>query len=145
MSIGDTATLTGTIEHIIFQKPGNGYTVASFQPEGELFPITVVGTMPDVQLEEPVEVQGIWVEHPRYGKQLKVRSPRYVLPATLKGIEAYLASGLIGPEWKDTRCIFVCESLSGRALKVCDWPFHRHGNAREASAVLVPHRDNASQ
>ncbi|MBC8449615.1 MAG: ATP-dependent RecD-like DNA helicase [Chloroflexi bacterium] len=97
MNIGDSATLTGAIERIIFQGPdaGNGYVVASFQPEGELFPITVVGTMLDVRLEEPVEVQGTWVRHPRYGEQLKVHELRYVLPATTQGIAAYLSSGLI--------------------------------------------------
>ena len=95
MNIGDSATLTGAIERIIFQSADGGFTVASFKPDAELYPFNVVGSMTDVQLGEPVEVQGTWVRHPRFGEQLKVHALRYVLPASREGIEAYLSSGLI--------------------------------------------------
>jgi exodeoxyribonuclease V alpha subunit len=45
-------------------------------------------------------MRGRWTSHPKYGKQFEVHSYTTVLPATIKGIQRYLGSGLlkgIGP------------------------------------------------
>lgn len=87
-------TLSGTIRSLTFRNDETGYTVAQFEPdEGEA--VTVVGVMPFLATGETVELLGDWVEHPRYGRQLKVVQVRPVVPTSLAGLERYLGSGLI--------------------------------------------------
>ena len=40
-------------------------------------------------------MKGEWTTHPEYGRQFKVESYESVVPATVRGIEKYLGSGLI--------------------------------------------------
>lgn len=86
--------LKGQIDHVTFQNPENGYTIARLRPEGGGEPVTVVGTMA-VSAGETVEVEGTWDRHPTFGRQLKVDSCIPAYPATAEGIERYLGSGLI--------------------------------------------------
>jgi len=44
---------------------------------------------------EVLRLKGDWDSHPKYGEQFKVVSYETVTPATVKGIERYLGSGLI--------------------------------------------------
>ena len=91
---GTGVRLKGLIDHITFQNPENGYTIARLQPEGEGEPVTVVGTMA-VSAGESVQLEGSWDLHPRFGRQLQVESCIPAYPATAEGIERYLGSGLI--------------------------------------------------
>ena len=91
---GTGVRLKGQIDHITFQNPENGYTIARLRPEGEGEPVTVVGTM-TVSAGESVELEGAWDQHPRFGRQLQVESCIPAYPATAEGIERYLGSGLI--------------------------------------------------
>ena len=91
---GAGVRLKGVIDHITFQNPENGYTIARLRPEGEGEPVTVVGTMA-VSAGESVELEGNWDRHPRFGRQLQVESCIPAYPATAEGIERYLGSGLI--------------------------------------------------
>ena len=90
----DGVRLKGQIDHITFQNPENGYTIARLRPEGGGEPVTVVGTMA-VSEGETVEVEGTRERHPTFGPQLKVESCVPAYPATAEGIERYLGSGLI--------------------------------------------------
>ena len=54
-----------------------------------------VGVMPALGAGEQVTFQGEWIEHPMYGRQIKVSGYEIVKPTTLIGIERYLASGLV--------------------------------------------------
>ena len=49
----------------------------------------------DAPLTSQIELLGDWVDHPRYGRQLKVVQVRPVAPTSLAGLERYLGSGLI--------------------------------------------------
>lgn len=92
-------TLEGVIEDIIFRNESNGYTVAKLQTEDGT--VTIVGSTAFINIDEMVEVQGDWVYHDDFGEQLEFKSMKAVTPSTLKGIENYLASGLlpyIGPK-----------------------------------------------
>ena len=63
-------TLTGYVEHIIFQNAENGYTVLRLlTEEGEV--ITVVGCIPCTAPGEHLAVSGVWETHPQHGEQLK--------------------------------------------------------------------------
>jgi len=87
-------TLSGTIRNLTFRNDETGYTVAQFEPDDGAA-VTVVGVMPLLAAGEAVELLGDWVEHPRYGRQLKVVQVRPVAPTSLAGLERYLGSGLI--------------------------------------------------
>ena len=82
-----------TIEDITFRNDSNGWTVMRVRMDKDK--VSAVGIMPFVGAGERVRLTGEWVEHPDYGKQLKVSGCETVRPSTKSGIEKYLASGLI--------------------------------------------------
>ncbi|MGH2521931.1 MAG: helix-hairpin-helix domain-containing protein, partial [Anaerolineales bacterium] len=57
--------------------------------------ITIVGPFAGVEVGQQLRVQGEWMEHPLYGPQLKAEKWEVMLPTTLYGIQAYLASGMV--------------------------------------------------
>ncbi len=86
--------LTGTIESIVFYSPDTGYTVCRFMPEeGEQ--VTIIGSFPPLSPGEVLKVKGEWEMNPRFGRQMRVENFTPVLPSSEKGIEKFLASGLI--------------------------------------------------
>ncbi|MEG1945658.1 MAG: ATP-dependent RecD-like DNA helicase [Lachnospiraceae bacterium] len=86
-------TLTGYIEHIVYQNTDNGYTVLNLVSEEE--EITCVGTFQGIGEGETVEVKGEYSTHPSYGRQLKVETVETIAPADIVSIERYLGSGAI--------------------------------------------------
>ena len=88
-------TITGHIERITFQNAENGYTVARLQEGGKAELTTVVGTMTSVQVGETLRCQGFWKNDPKFGFQFVVQDYHVTQPATIRGIEKYLASGMI--------------------------------------------------
>lgn len=86
-------TINGYVDHIIFQNRENGYTVMSVMADGE--EITCVGMCRGLSQGEAVSAQGEYVEHPIYGKQLKISSIQAVTPGDSAGMERYLGSGAV--------------------------------------------------
>ena len=87
--------IKGQIERITFFNEENNYTIAKMRVHGRTDIITVVGTLFSVAPGEVLRLSGYWDKHPRYGEQFKVTAYESVLPATVKGIEKYLGSGMI--------------------------------------------------
>jgi exodeoxyribonuclease V alpha subunit len=85
--------IQGTVDEILFQNSDNGYVVAKVKSGNEK--ITIVGTIPYITEGQDLKLTGQWVIHPQFGQQLKVESCEEIMPATLIGIERYLASGVI--------------------------------------------------
>ncbi|MDP6699130.1 MAG: ATP-dependent RecD-like DNA helicase [Candidatus Latescibacteria bacterium] len=85
----------GFIDRVTYHNPDSGYTIARLAVEGERERLTIVGALASVQEGENVEVEGLWENHPKYGKQLKIENYKSVYPSTLEGIQKYLGSGLI--------------------------------------------------
>lgn len=85
--------IQGAIYEVVFRNEQNGYTVLELEDNKELH--TLVGYFSFVNIGETIKAYGKWVQHPDYGKQFKVDTYTTVTPATLNGIEKYLASGLI--------------------------------------------------
>ncbi|MEA4845816.1 MAG: ATP-dependent RecD-like DNA helicase [Clostridiaceae bacterium] len=83
----------GTICEIVFRNEQNGYTVLDLERDKELF--TLIGYFSFLNIGETIRAYGSWVQHPSYGNQFKVETYTTVTPATVNGIEKYLASGLI--------------------------------------------------
>ncbi len=83
----------GYVDHIIYRKPENGYTVFVLSTKEE--DITCVGYLQQIDQGETLLVQGEIVEHSLYGSQIKVKSYQVVLPDDLQSMERYLGSGAI--------------------------------------------------
>lgn len=55
---------------------------------------TIVGKLIGVDLGDHVEARGVWTEHPRFGRQLKLRELMVTIPSDASGVVAWLASRL---------------------------------------------------
>ncbi|MDA8085303.1 MAG: ATP-dependent RecD-like DNA helicase [Nitrospiraceae bacterium] len=87
--------IKGQIERITFYNEENGYTIAKMKAGGRHDLITVVGNLLSVSAGEVLKLKGQWRNHLKFGEQFEVISYESVVPATVKGIEKYLGSGLI--------------------------------------------------
>ncbi|MEJ2099744.1 MAG: ATP-dependent RecD-like DNA helicase [Desulfobacterales bacterium] len=87
--------LSGQIERITFTNEENGFTIAQVKVAGQKDLVTVVGDLMAPTPGEILELQGHWVNHPRFGKQFKVVQFKTKVPATVYGIQKYLGSGMI--------------------------------------------------
>lgn len=85
--------ITGYVDHIIYRKPENGYTVFILVSEGD--EITCVGTMGQIDQGDNLLIEGEEVAHAIYGSQIKVISYRIVPPSDADSMERYLGSGAI--------------------------------------------------
>jgi exodeoxyribonuclease V alpha subunit len=83
------------VERITYFNEENSYTIAKVRVQGRNDLVTVVGTIFSMTPGEVLKLRGQWNRHPKYGEQFKVESYESVLPATVKGIERYLGSGMI--------------------------------------------------
>ena len=86
--------LSGEVLTIIFNNETNGYTICELAISDD-DSVTVVGFLPYIQEGEEIKVYGNWVNHPDYGKQLKVETFEKIMPKGIPAIEKYLASGII--------------------------------------------------
>jgi exodeoxyribonuclease V alpha subunit len=86
-------TLSGYVEHIVFQNSENGYTVLNFVSGDE--EITCVGIFHGVSEGETLELTGEYTTHPSYGRQFKMQSFGVKSPEDILSIERYLGSGAI--------------------------------------------------
>lgn len=87
--------LQGQIERITFSNEENNYTVAKLIVRGKRDLVTVIGNFPSLYAGEEVKLLGEWHNHPKFGSQFKVVKYESITPATAKGIQKYLGSGLI--------------------------------------------------
>ncbi len=90
-----TTTLEGTVERVLHRDEESGWGVLLFDLE-EAGRTRAVGTFPDVRPGEVLRLAGDWVEHRKFGRQFKASSFHPVEPASLEGIERYLASFVDG-------------------------------------------------
>ncbi len=83
----------GEVEDVTYTNEINGYTVCVIDYEGEM--LTLVGTMPFINVGETITAMGKFTNHPTFGRQFKVEHYEKELPATESSIIAYLSSGAI--------------------------------------------------
>lgn len=90
--------IKGKIRDIIYRNEINSYTIATFETAEE--ETTVVGYLPFIEKGDNLKITGNFVEHPEYGRQLKIETFEKLMPEDLDSIENYLANGKfkgIGP------------------------------------------------
>ena len=95
-----TETVEGTIKSVVFHNEENGYTVLHVELPSEFElakapEITIVGKAQAVWEGEDVKAEGQWVVDKVHGRQFRADTLTCIAPRSLKGIERYLASGLI--------------------------------------------------
>ena len=85
-------TLKGHLKHITYANPDNFYTIARFATLQPQTTITVVGHLTGINPQEPIQIEGQWETHPKYGQQFKISSFETILPTTDEEIIRYLKS-----------------------------------------------------
>ena len=99
--MGDAREIVeGTIRSVVYHNDENGYTVLHVETPSEFElarnpEITIVGKTQAVWEGEDVKAEGQWVTDKVHGRQFKAETLTCIAPRSLKGIERYLASGLI--------------------------------------------------
>jgi len=94
-------SVEGSVKSVVFHNKENGYAVLHVTPAGKhenrvsQKEITIVGRVEAVWEGEDVKAEGEWVTDKTHGRQFKASSITCIAPKSLKGIEKYLASGLI--------------------------------------------------
>ena len=87
--------LEGQIESVTYVNEETGYTVAKVNVPGFILPVTIVGNLLALAPGEVLKMNGVWENHPKFGRQFRVLSHRAMLPSSIKGIKNYMGSGLI--------------------------------------------------
>lgn len=96
--------IIGKIKNVIYQNDVNGYLVALFRVskvfdkdlENDLKKtITITGTMLDLKLETPIQIEGKFVSHEKFGRQFQISSYEILLPNENDDIIEFLSSSFI--------------------------------------------------
>lgn len=90
-----TGELCGVVDSIVFRNEENGYSVCRIRADGHREPVTVVGTCSAMWVGENLRAEGEWIRHPQHGFQFQAAAITCMAPSSAKGIERYLASGMI--------------------------------------------------
>ena len=85
--------LKGQVDSIVFYNEDNGYTVCNLDVDSEL--ITIVGTLPFINVGDIIKAEGNMINHAIYGEQFKVNTFEKIMPSTVSEVEKYLGSGII--------------------------------------------------
>lgn len=91
----ESTSLEGVIERIVFHNPNSGWTVLRVQTVNSPLLETVVGRFQRLSPGEQVRFSGHYTMDAKHGRQFAAETCLPLAPATLKGIEKFLGSGLI--------------------------------------------------
>lgn len=87
--------MEGTVDRITYYNQENGFTVVKLAVKDDEDLVTAIGYFPSIEVGEVLKLKGNWAMHKNYGYQFKVEFYETLMPATVKEIENYLASGVI--------------------------------------------------
>ncbi len=91
----DAHELNGTVESIVYRNEESHYTVCRVKIDDQDEVATLVGTCSAMWEGENVKADGQWVRNKQYGYQFAADNITCIAPTSAKGIERYLASGMI--------------------------------------------------
>jgi len=95
------ADLSGTIDRVIYQNSGNGWSVVSVWPDKSMLSefgfqsVMVTGEFVEINEGEHIDIEGEWIVNPKYGHQLKLIRQKYETIFTKEGLHRFLSSGEI--------------------------------------------------
>jgi exodeoxyribonuclease V alpha subunit len=110
--------LEGILERITFYSSETSYLIGRLGRQGK-DNITFVGYFPSLHEGENLRLKGEWKVHPRYGRQFQVKEWETIIPTTRKGLERFLASGLIKGVGAHTAGLLV-EHFGLEALEIIE-------------------------
>ena len=86
--------LTGQVSRVVYEHPDSRWAVVRLDRDegGE---VTVVGVLSPVFEGERLQIDGQWVDDPRFGRQFRATKAISVRPTSAVAIERYLASGVV--------------------------------------------------
>jgi exodeoxyribonuclease V alpha subunit len=87
--------VAGQVERVTYHNPENGFCVLRVKIRGRREVDTVVGHAATIAAGEFIQATGSWVNDREHGLQFRASFLRTAPPTTSKGIERYLASGMI--------------------------------------------------
>lgn len=87
--------ISGIVERITYANEESGFSVIKIKSKGFSDLVTVVGNLASVNVGSVLRLKGEWKYDSKYGRQFSAIDYRETVPATIKGIEKYLGSGLI--------------------------------------------------
>ncbi|MCL2739915.1 MAG: AAA family ATPase [Oscillospiraceae bacterium] len=85
--------VNGVVSKITYRNDENNWTVFTIDSGAET--VTATGAIPPVSVGEQLRVEGEWVTHKIWGKQLAVTSAEVILPEREDEILKYLSSGAV--------------------------------------------------
>ena len=85
----------GLLERISYHNEENDFVVAKLREKEKKELTTIIGNLSGINPGESLKLTGKWVQNKRFGEQFQVETFEVTVPATLLGIQKYLASGLI--------------------------------------------------
>jgi len=89
----NSETITGTVDHIIYENIDTGFLIFTLIYKKDS--ATVKGCLPAIKAGQDVTIFGKWIVHPKFGKQFEAQKCTITLPTSSKGLQKYLASGII--------------------------------------------------
>ena len=91
----DGNMVTGIVDSIVYRSEESGYTVCYVKVDDRPDTVTIVGTCPVMWVGETLTAEGQWERHKQHGFQFRATGIECLPPSSEKGIERYLASGMI--------------------------------------------------
>jgi exodeoxyribonuclease V alpha subunit len=88
-----SGTFKVKVQKKIFFSDETGYAVCRVSVQGQRENTTIVGNLMDVNEGDFLEVEGEFVQHPRFGKQIKVNAFTPLMPEDRDGMIKFLSSG----------------------------------------------------
>ena len=85
----------GLLEKISYHDEASDFVVAKLREKDKRELTTIVGNLSGINPGESLKLTGQWVHNKKFGEQFRVETFEVAIPATLLGIQKYLASGLI--------------------------------------------------
>ena len=93
--LDDSEILCGRVERIVFHAEEDGFTVMRVVVSGRRDAVSVVGHSSGIRTGDDIRASGDWVDNPRFGPQFQAASLGVVPPRSRRGVEKYLASGMV--------------------------------------------------
>jgi len=87
--------LKGSVEKITFHSPETHFAILKMKTADNEDMVTVCGNFISVSEGEYLHIEGEWVTHPKYGRQVKASSYQKLPLPTIEAVERYLGSGVI--------------------------------------------------
>lgn len=110
--------LEGEITRVVFVNEDETYSIIKIK-DAKGKEHTVVGQFSGAFEGQGISVIGKWETHAEFGKQLRASKFKFTLPVTSKGIQRYLASGLI-PSIGPKRAELIVSHFKEKTIEILD-------------------------